>query len=140
MELEARGYNEDCTEIEKQLILDRVWLEGDLIFYDEVPVMSPYQIELMWKKIADITDPSCDYYMIVNLTNSKPPNAEQRAVLIENIKKVNSRLKHCAVYTGKNKLINLVAKFVIGSDVFHSYNLCKNKEEALAIISDVKNK
>ena len=47
-------------------------------------------------------------------------------------------LNHAAIYTGKNFILNIAAKFVMERVGFASYSIHKTKEEALDAIKNVR--
>jgi hypothetical protein len=139
--LEKREYNNDCSEKDIQLLKNQVEvLKDNIILFHEAPVMSDFQINTMWEKVDDLIIDSSDYYLLVDLVNTKPPNAPQRLQLKGYFTKHSKSIKHTALYTGKNKLLNFVAKFVLGAVINNKFSIHNSKEEALIAIYNAKNK
>ena len=110
--MEKRKYNEDSTPEEIELMRARVYmLENSVIYMDEAPVVSPFQIEVMYRKVNELVKPNQENYFLINLVDTKPPKPADRAKLRELMKISAPDIIHTAVYTEKNKIINLVAKF-----------------------------
>lgn len=79
-------------------------------------------------------DPGCEY-LIVDLTDADRPNAKNRALLTHHGQMIRD-LKHVAVFTGRNALMNVVAKFLL-SPIYRSYSVHKTREQAEEAISRV---
>lgn len=139
--MEKREYGPDSSPEEIQMLRDRVYLlNPDTIFFNEAIVMSEFQTETMWERAEELMDKTKPVFLLVDLVDSKPPNARQRAKVKQCLNRFSSHIKHAALYTEKNKLINLVAKFVLGGAGFQEYSIHVKREEALNAIQEAKNK
>ncbi len=140
MEIELREYTSDSTAEEIEMLRNRVnYLDG-IIFFDETPVVSIFQTDLMWDRVEELIEEDKDNYLLVNLVNSKPPNAPQRARIRERLKSIRTNIKYAAFYTQKNILINLTAKFILGNTKFLNTSIFKTREQALKAIEKAKNR
>lgn len=130
---------ENASPEEVESLRENVFfLEEDIIYFRELPVMSEFGIEVMWGKVNELIKPGKKYYLIIDLVGSKPPGANLRGPLKEWMNKVSSGIHGAYVFTEKNKLINLVAKFVLSGSGFPEFIIHKTKEEALATLRDRK--
>jgi hypothetical protein len=132
IELQARPYGDESTPDEVAAIRDRVWLyrAPDLIMYFEVPVPSPFQIRLFGKKLDELTANLKQYDLLVDLTHAKPPGAEVREALKEMFGK-QPKCRKVGVFTGRNFMLNVAARFVLGSVGLKDFTVSKTLEEAL---------
>ena len=138
-EVEKKAFGPDCTEGEKQALLNRVYMYSDnIIMYHEVPILSKFQIDIMFKRTEDLIDKSKQYHFMIDLTVAGKPSAENRANLAEAMRPIKSNIIHCAMFTGKNAIINLIAKFVMGGMGFKSYSISKDINEALGVIKKIE--
>ncbi len=142
MELEKREYDRESTNEEIELLKTRVKiLDEDTVYYREVPEMSSFQIDIMFEKVRDLM--TCEggaSYLIIDLSETKPPNAALRAHVRTWINSLENDILHMALFTEKNLLITLVAKFVVGAVVEFDTSVHQTKEAALKAIEKAKNK
>jgi hypothetical protein len=79
LKIEHREYGPDSSEDEKELILNRIQLLPDnTIYWQEIPVVSVWHIELVGQKIIELSANLDSFNLLVNLTEAKTPNAECR--------------------------------------------------------------
>jgi len=134
--LEKREYGPDSTAEEREVIRAMIFMhKPDVLYWKEVPVMSIWQVEQFGKRIDELTKNLDHFSILIDLTESKPPNAPIRAAL----RKVFSPLKkrgvdRAAAFTGKNFLINVAAKFVLGGSGLN-FSVHTKKEDAEAAIA-----
>ncbi|NQY68638.1 MAG: hypothetical protein HRT72_13070 [Flavobacteriales bacterium] len=139
--IEEKIYSKDSTYEGKQFLLDKVFeLDENVIYLEEPSKISSFQIELMFEKVKKFLSNTKGNYFLINLTNTSPPNAEQRAKLREVMGDFSSQIKHAAVYTGKNILISQMVNFVLLGVGFGSYSIHKSCGDALKAIMDAKNR
>ena len=134
--IEKRAYTKENSSSEDiKLIEDQVYLlEDDIIYLKEAPVISEFQIEIMWKKVQSLINPNKKYFILIDLVVAKPPSAELRGPLKGWMKRVSPNIIAASVFTEKNRLINLVAKFVLFGSGFPNFFVSKTREEAMAKI------
>lgn len=139
--IEKKEYTrENSTAKDREALRGLVYLlEDDIIYYKEAPLMSEYQIDVVWGRIQEIVDPDKKYYIILDLVGAKPPKAKLRGPLKDWMNKVAPNFLMASVFTEKNKLINLVAKFVLSGSGFPKFLIHKTKEEAMATIREDQN-
>ncbi|PHR53869.1 MAG: hypothetical protein COA44_14955 [Arcobacter sp.] len=138
IELEARSYGENSTEEEIEAIRARVYMYSDnIVYWKEVPVMSVWQVQQYQSKMKSLTNNLKHYALLIDLTESKPPNAEIRASLRDVYGPfAEEGLDEAAVFTGKNFLINVAAKFVLGGVGLKKFTVHSKQEDALKALSD----
>ena len=141
IKIEKRPYGPDSTEAEIQMLKDRVELLDDsTIYIDEVPIMSPFEIEVTTKQIAKYLRTSNARFLIINLIGTQNPDVVLRAEIKKHYSPFAEHLEHIAFYTGNNKLINLIAKFMVRVVGNKKYSFHKTREQAFnAIEADKKN-
>ena len=138
LEIEARPYGPDITKEEREALRERVYMLSDDVFiWHEVPKPTVYQITILGEKLAELSNGVKEFYLIIDLTISERPSAE---IInhIRNIMQVFTGLQHAALYTGKNFMLNIAAKFVMERLGFASYSIHKTKEEAQDAIINVR--
>jgi hypothetical protein len=136
MKLEARPYGPDSTEEEAEAIRARIAsLGGDVVLYREMPVQSPFHLDLFAEELARLASAMPSIALLIDLTEAKPPNAATRERLREIFGGLKN-LRHAAVFTGKNFVVNLAAKFVLAGLGLRAYTIHRTREEALAALAD----
>lgn len=141
IELERREYGPDSTPEEIEMLRSRVNLiDGNVICYKEVYVLNEFQIEVMSQKASELIVEGQDNYIILDLVDSKAPNAPQRKKIRECFSKFVHHVTHTSIYTQNNIINNLAAKFILGSIGFPINSIHRTREEALKAIEKVKNK
>jgi len=137
LQIENRPYNEDATPEEIEAIRDRVYIhEGDIIYYDEVPVMTPFSTHILFDKMNELVTDLDQFAMIIDLRNSQRPDALSRRAVNERFGKVSKKLYHAGFCTGKNILINTAVKFVLFRAKLKSYSINKSLEHTIAAIKN----
>jgi hypothetical protein len=132
VQLEARAYGEDSTPDEIAAIRGRisVYRAPNILMYFEVPVPSPFQIKLFSERLNELSAGLERYDLIIDLTIAKPPNAAVREGL-KQLFKGQTKLRRAAVFTGRNFMLNVAARFVLGSIGLPEFSVDKTLEEAL---------
>jgi hypothetical protein len=132
VEIVARSYGPESTPAEIKAIEERIYVyEGDILMYKEVPIPSAYQLDIFERRMKELGDAK-GYRLLIDLTVAEPPGAVVRARL----KKLfaGQPLRKVAVFTGKNFMLNIAAKFVLGSVGLKNFTIHKTLEEALESI------
>ena len=80
------------------------------------------------------------HFLIIDLTEALRPDAETREYLRQKFHPIKDNLEHVAIYTGKNVILNIAAKFVLRGIGLEPYSLHTKHEEALAAIKNAKRK
>ena len=136
--LEKRRYGTDSSEAEQRAIRGRVSLHAeDVVIYREPPVVTSYTLDLFWERIRELTAGMNPYYLVGDLTGTGFPDAEIRAHLSKLYSTIHPA--HVAIFTGKNFMLNVAAKFVLGNalgDISHSVH--KTSDQALAALETAR--
>ena len=141
LELEKRAYGPDSTQEEIEMLRSRVNIfDTNVICYQEVFVMSTFQIEVMTQKVNELIVPGEEYYMIINLSKAQRPNAEQRHKIKECFSKFTDAIIYTSIYTESNLLNNIAAKFILGSIGFSINSVHATREKSLNSIKKEKEK
>lgn len=136
MELEARAYGPDSTPDEVQAIRDRISvLRDDIILYREMPVQSPFHLDLFDDELGRLALTMPQLALLIDLTEARPPSAETRERLRQ-IFGALTTLRAAAVFTGRNFVVNLAAKFVLSGLNLRSYTIHRTQEEAIQALGD----
>lgn len=132
--LEARPYGSDSTEDEIQAIKDCCYLyQDDIVVFHEVSVQSVFELDLFFEKLKQLSADFSQFYLLVDLTEAGRPNAEIRDHLRKRLNEFDN-LRHIALFTGRNFMLNIAAKFVFNGSVNISVSVHKTLEEALEAI------
>ena len=136
VQIEARPYGPDSTPEEIEALKGRVYMHTDgVIMYRDVPVLTEFTIDLFQDRIDELLRTSECHSMLLDLTESGRPNAAQRDQLRNRMRGRRDQLKQMAVFTGRNLLMNVAARFVL-STVFHDFSVHKTQAEAELAIRD----
>lgn len=136
--LENRPYGPDSTEQERRTIEAQVVpLGDDVVLYRETPVVTRFSLDLIFGRIGELTKGLDRFCIVIDLTVTGPPSAEVR----QHLRALFGALQpnHVAVFTGKNFMLNVAAKFVLGKvlgGVAHSVH--KTLDDALRAIEAVR--
>lgn len=130
--IEDKPYTkENSTPEEIQSIKDCIYIyEPGIIYWYETPCITEFSIAMMSEKVEEISKGLEKYAFLIDLTRAHRPNAEARM----NLKKMfaSPKLTFVVVFTEKNMLLNMAAKFVLSSTVGEKkFLVVKKKEEAI---------
>lgn len=132
---EKRPYTETSTPEEIEAIKQSVWIEeAGFLWLKEIPIMTPFSINLMFDQIELLGQQFDNYVFLVDLRASDRPDALTRKTLYQRFNKITN-ISHTTFCTGKNFLINTVIRFVMFQTKVPSYTVCKTMEEALQSIN-----
>ena len=133
---EARAYGPDSTSEEVQAIRDRVYKYRDgIVMYRELPIQSPFQLDIFQETLTEEGAGVPSYDLLIDLTEAQPPNAEIRSRL-KRLFGSQANLRTAAVFTGKNFMLNVAAKFVLSGIGLKSFSVHKTLEQALQALSN----
>lgn len=138
IEIEAREYGPEITAEEREALRERIYMfTDDILIWQEVPVQTCNTVAVHGEKVMELTADLENFFLLIDLTEAGRPKAE----IIDCLRKVMGSLtglRYAAVYTGKNFILNVAAKFVMGRMGFVAYSIHKTKEEALDAINNVR--
>jgi hypothetical protein len=136
--IEKRAYGPDSSEAEIAALRALVGVHaGIAAFYEEVPVMSCFQIEVCFGRVEELLHEHDLHGLIVDLRRSGRPGAAVRDKLRTAIAALAPQLERVAVFTGRNLLINVAARFVMAGLPQPLY-VCKTLAEAEEFVGGSK--
>ena len=139
LKLERRPYGPESTADEVDAIRARVHQEkGDIFILHEMPVISEFSIDLQFRQLLECTSKLPYFYVLIDLTESKPPNARQRALLKRKYGSIRDQIAHAAFFTEKNHLITAAVKFVSAGIGFNSHSVHRTRPQALQAIDNAR--
>jgi hypothetical protein len=138
LELGAHAYGPDSTPEEIAAIRARIApLVADVILYREMPVQSPFHLDLFEQELLRLSAAMPELALLIDLTEAQPPSAQTRERLREIFGQL-ANLRAVAVFTHKNFVINLAAKFVLHGLGLKAYTIHRTREEALAALGHAR--
>lgn len=133
--IEDREYGPDSDQETIEAIKERVYMYNEnIVYWYEVPVASVWQVQIFQQKIAELTQNLESFNIIIDLSSARPPSMKVRATIKELFKAFHGKLEKVGVFTEKNILVNLAAKFVLG-DLGVPSDVVKTKDEALDFLN-----
>ena len=137
MPIEAKAYGPDSTPEEVKALRDLVSLHQEgVILLQEPPVVSEFQADVCYGRIEELLRAHPRSALIIDLRQTGRPSAEVREVLRRWFVRLGDRLRSVAVFTGKNFLLNIAAKFVLAG-VPQPFSVHKTLEEAEEAVRNV---
>jgi hypothetical protein len=132
MSIEARPDDAVSTFVELDELRARVWkLDDGLFMFDEVPVQTPFTIDVMFDRLEELAAGIDRFAYLVDLSRVKRPDARVRERLRHRVGRIRPRLVHVGLVVGGNAVIRAVATvaaFVIG---FRSFTIHASIDEAV---------
>lgn len=137
VKFEPRPYGPESTPEELKAIEDRIYLyETGIVMYKELPVQSMFQLDIFERRMTELGDRN-GYSLLIDLTEAKPPNATIRARLQRLYG--SQPLRKVGVFTGRNFMLNIAAKFVLGGIGLKAFSVHTTLDQALGAIRDGNN-
>lgn len=131
---EARPYGPESTPEEIQAIRDCISLcEPGIVCWRELPVQSLFHLDIFQQRLNEEAAKVEHYDLVIDLVEAAPPSAEIRQRL-KRILTAQPKLRSQAVFTGRNFLLNIAARFVLGNLSGRILGVFKTREEALAAL------
>jgi hypothetical protein len=112
--IEARAYGPDSSAEEIEALRDRVsFYKGIAGLFHEVPVGSEFHVKVCFGRVDELLRAhDCDK-LIIDLSGTSRPTAAVREKLRAWCFAVQDHLPHIYVFTGRNFLVNVAARFVM---------------------------
>jgi len=101
-----------------------------VIFFRENINPTPDQIDDDFAVIHEMAANE-KFFLLIDLSNTNPPSIQARKALKRNFKAFEKQLKTVFIYTGKNKFMNIAAKFVLTSAGLNNLRLFTTREQAI---------
>jgi hypothetical protein len=106
-------------------------IEPGLLKYRETPKVTAYSIQLLAEAAVRISAGLQSYAMVIDLRDAELPSAKARKALRESLFS-DPRLSYVAVFTGKNSVINVVAKLVLSQSMGGlRFSVSQHEQQAL---------
>ncbi len=135
-----KQYTESATPEEVAALKDRILIyDSEIIFYDEVPVISPFSVEVTFCETRRLIEEFGCKGLIINLVNSSLPDAESRRIIHQNFGDVCDLIQHAAFVFDKSLFFNAVIKFVMFQTNLNSYSVHSTNEEAIEYTKKILN-
>jgi hypothetical protein len=114
-------------------------LEPNLFVFKDVPEQTILQLEIMFLKLEKLAASQEDWYLLVDLRNVKPPEAQVRAFLQEKYSQLATKGLRFAALVVANKVIELAVKLVGARQMNVPYGICHSFGAGLALIKSAQN-
>jgi len=136
MSSEAQHYEAEMgpemrAELHKRVT--RVEGEDRLFMLVEVPVQTPFTLDVLFDRLEELTAGLDRFAYVVDLSGVRRPDARVRERLKQRVARINTRLVHAGLVVGGNAVIRAVAKLTAFSIGFRSFSFHKTVEEALEV-------
>jgi hypothetical protein len=132
MTIEARPYGPEASPGERTELRDRVWKVEDRLFVmNEVPVQSPFSLDVMFDRLEELAAGLERFAYVVDLSGVRRPDAQARERLRQRVKRINPRLAHVGVIIGVNVVIRAVARLAAFTVGFRSISFHMSADEAM---------
>ncbi|MGB3724357.1 MAG: hypothetical protein WA981_01190 [Glaciecola sp.] len=101
--IQNKEYGPNSTPQEIEALESCVFMHHDnVIYWKEVPMMSSWQVSVFENKIKHLASELGSFSILIDLTDSIPPNASVRKTLRELFMSLNNMgLQKAAAFTGK---------------------------------------
>lgn len=117
---------------EREALRKRVCkVEDRLFLMEEVPIQSPFTIDVMFDRLEELSTGLNEFAYAVDLTGVQRPDAPTRQRLHERVMRINSRLAHVGVAVGLNVVIRAVVRLAAFAIGFRSVTFHMTVDEAL---------
>ncbi len=137
---ENRPYHEDCSELVKEAIRNRVsFYDSQILLITELPVSSTFTIDFLMNEVVRKGKTIGDYGLIIDVRQAQKPNAETRRKINEKFGIICNDVMHVSFCTGKSRLLNTIVKFVMYHTSLKSYSFNSSLEDCVADIKKVMN-
>lgn len=131
VEIEARPYGPDSSEAELEALRSRVSIvEDGILLFRAIPIPTPFQLDLSFDKIEELTEGMSSFALIVDLTVGQRPSAEVRACLRERFARL-TQLAHTSLFVGPSFVLTVAARFVLRGAGHQSFTIHRRHEDAL---------
>ena len=132
MTIEARPYGAETAPADRLELRDRVWpLEDRLFMMLEVPVQTPYSLDVMFDRLEELATGLDRFAYVADLSGVKRPDARARERLRQRVTHINPRLAHVSIVFGANAVIRAVAKLAAFAIGFRSISFHTTVDDAV---------
>ncbi|MDH5366825.1 MAG: hypothetical protein OEW67_07550 [Cyclobacteriaceae bacterium] len=132
-------YNSESTPEHLDGIKKNIYfIEDDIIVFNEILDPTSFTYDLQFGNLRKLTQHLDKYYLIINVADAKRPNAENRAKIKSEFKKISHKVQHVCVVTGENFWTNTLANFILRGTGYKSFITCKEFDKAKKIIDEIR--
>lgn len=136
-EIESRPYGPDCTQAERDALLQRVEIIAPrVIRYREIPVQSVFSVELMLAHMDQLSRPWPTFVELLDLSLVRRPGPEVREALKARIRTMLPRIDHMAIIVHRNIVIRAMARIFALSLGAKSVSIHETEEQALEAVNN----
>ena len=129
-------YGFDSTSDQVEAIRSRIcFLRDDIVLYREMLVQSLFHLDLFQEELIRVSKTLPAIALLIDLIEAKPPNVCTRERLREIFCGLTN-LRAAAVFTERNFVLNIAAKFVLNGLGLRSYTIHTTREEALKALAN----
>ena len=130
--IKNREYDRNTTTDEEAEMIRGCMRKIDegIIEWSEIPRHTKYSLDLVSEGLERETRGVELFTMIVDLRRATMPTAVIREGIREAVFS-RSQLLHTAVYTGRNSVLNVVARLIMSQTIANSYSVHRYRQEAL---------
>lgn len=130
-EVEARPYGPESSEAERAALRNRVSVVEDrILLFRAVPVPTPFQLDLSFDRLEELTARFPMFALIIDLTEGERPNAEIRIHLRQRFSSL-AGLVHASIFVGPSFVLTVAARFVLHGAGHSSVTFHRRYENAL---------
>jgi len=109
-------------------------LEPNLFVFKDVPQQTIPQLEIMFHKLEKLTASQDNWYLLVDLRQVRPPDAQVRAYIQDKYVELSGKGLRYTTLVVANKVIELAVKLVGARQIKVPYGICHSFEAGLALI------
>ncbi len=111
--IQPQQYHSDCGEAIIEAIKRRVFVfEPGIIYIKEMPVSSPFSINLVCDQAVELAKQFDKWSLIVDLTEASRPDAKTRRTIFERFTVLSNDIQHISFYTN-GFMLNTIIRFVM---------------------------
>jgi len=117
--------------------VDHIYILEDLnafthmvIYFEENVTPTPEQVNRDFEIIREMAANE-EFFLVVDLSRTNPPSIEVRKTLKRNFNSLKDQLLKVFIFTGKNKFMNIAAKFVFSSAGIKNFILFTTREQTI---------
>ena len=135
---EKRAYNHDSKTEELEAINNCVFnYSEDIIYLKEVPVVSELSVDICFDAVERLAKNMKKRGLLIDVTETQVPDSRVRRQINKRFQFIGEIVEHVSFWSGKNILINSVARFAVFKTNVGSFSIHKTQEAA---INEIKKK
>ena len=129
------------SDVEIKSIRDNIFLhEEDIVIWKETQYLSKNTIKISFKKLKELTSSMKNFYLIVDLSDSKRPDMEYIKILKTGMHEMTERgMLGIYIFFEKNIMFRSIARYVAARIGIPVFSVKKTREEVINDICKRKN-